>query len=139
MNYNEFLTEIRRSVGVAPQKEDPKAKTTAMRQKLRDTGDVGLKDTVAQVTGKPVTSAQQYNKAGKKIATAATGVEFGDTADPIDAALDKVRGPARYQALEKEKAAAYGLWSALPVGQQRLVAVVHFDAVIADFALDSAV
>ena len=106
MNYNEFLTEIRRSVGVAPQKEDPKAKTTAMRQKLRDTGDVGLKDTVAQVTGKPVTSAQQYSKAGKKIATAATGVEFGDTADPIDAALDKVRGPARYQALEKEKAAA---------------------------------
>jgi len=41
--------------------------------------------------------------------------------------------------LAKEKAAAYGLWSALPVGQQRLVAVVHFDQVIADFVLDSAV
>lgn len=39
----------------------------------------------------------------------------------------------------KEKAAAYGLWIALPVGQQRLVAVVHFDPIIADFALDSAV
>lgn len=39
----------------------------------------------------------------------------------------------------KEKAAAYGLWSALPVGQQRLVAVVHFDPVIADSALDSTV
>ena len=39
----------------------------------------------------------------------------------------------------KGKAAAYGLWIALPVGLQRLVVVVHFDPVIADFALDSAV
>ena len=39
----------------------------------------------------------------------------------------------------KEKAAAYDLRIALPVGQQRLVVVAHFDPIIADFALDSAV
>jgi hypothetical protein len=98
MNFNNFveLAEDLRSADLAPRKEkDPKKR--AMQQRINKAGNRGMVDTVSTITGKPIKNARDFRKAGKEVASAATGVQFGDEQDPVDRALAMTRGPARYQ------------------------------------------
>ncbi|NDB94315.1 MAG: hypothetical protein EB165_06715, partial [Euryarchaeota archaeon] len=105
MNFNNFveLAEDLRSADLAPRKEkDPKKR--AMQQRINKVGDRGMVDTVSKITGKTIKTARDFRKAGKEVASAATGVEFGDKQDPVERALAITRGPARYQKeVEKER------------------------------------
>ena len=104
MNFNNFveLAEDLRSADLAPRKEeDPKKR--AMQQRINKVGNRGMVDTVSKITGKPIKNARDFRKAGKEVASAATGVEFGDKQDPVDRALAMTRGPARYQRAKEQK------------------------------------
>lgn len=104
MNLKQFLDEARRDRPQVPQKLDPKDPKTPMLQKIGAAGDIGQKEMLQKVTGKSVSTPQQFRKVGKQVASAATGVEFGDRDDPIERALNIVRGPAQYQR-EKQRQA----------------------------------
>ena len=96
MRFNTFLAEALRSMDLKPEKEDPKAATTPMRQKLRQR-DLGPTETVARIAGRRARNSDEFVRDAQKVATAATGVRFGDKQDPEDAAADAARGPAAFQ------------------------------------------
>jgi len=98
MNLTQFLDEARRARGVRPQPEDPNAPTTPARQAIRDTGDVGQTDMLAQIYPQSnPKDPRQFIKKGQELATSAGVAQFGDEQDPIDRALDITRGPSAYQ------------------------------------------
>ena len=98
MRLADFLNEGIRSSDLRPRTKTPTDTPEGeMQQKIRDAGDVGKREMLQKVTGKPVRNAREFRKAGKEVATKAGAANFGDTQDPVERALAMTAGPAQYQ------------------------------------------
>lgn len=100
MKYLKLIKSLKEDIRTSDLKPrpvtDPNTPEGKVQQQVRDAGDVGKREMLQKVTGKPVKTASQFRQAARQVYNQSGAGTTGDGQDPVDRVLTQVAGPAQY-------------------------------------------